>query len=289
MAGSEDGTFGEIDVGMVTAGDCRKLVHLLPDRSIDVLVTSPPYWGQRLSEGTGVEEDPREYIITLMSFFEPMLSKLKDSGIAWINIGDAFNTPVNWRKDDYLYSTLGSDKSGLPAHNSAYTKPRFKRRAFIDEDVSWLTYGNLLGLPYRLVTSMCDAGWLFRGEVIWRKLNPMPEGRCRRPHRQHETVYLLTRTEKHTFRVRPPVGTIWEFANEKISGKAHHSRFPLELPQRCIEAYGEVGEHIVVLDPFAGSGSTGLAAQELGCSFIGFEIDTSHVEAANERLAGHPV
>lgn len=289
MAGREKKRVGDLEVGVVTAGDCRKLVHLLPEESIDVLVTSPPYWGQRLSDGTGVEEDPREYIDALMSFFEPMLSKMKETGIAWVNMGDAFNTPVNWRKGDYLYSTLGSEQSGLPPHNSAYTKPRYKRRAFIDRTTPWLTYGNLLGLPYRLITSMCDVGWLFRGEVIWRKLNPMPEGRCRRPHRQHESVYLLTRTEKHNFRVQPPVGTIWEFSNEKIPGKAHHSRFPLELPQRCIEAYGDTDERTIILDPFAGSGTTGLAAHSLGCSFIGFEIDISHVDAANERLAGRTI
>ena len=112
----------------------------------------------------------------------------------------------------------------------------------------------------------------------------MPEGRCRRPHRQHESIYLLARDERHAFRVSPPVGSVWEFANEKIEGPAHFSRFPEELPRRCIEAYGQAGPNVVVFDPFSGSGTTGLAALRLDCSYIGFEIDPEHAAAANHRL-----
>ena len=275
---------GPFDLNTVTHGDCRELIYELPDSSIDVLVTSPPYWGQRLSLGTGVENDPRDYVEQLAEIFRRFLPKLKEDGIVWINIGDAYNTPVNWRLDDRKYSSLGADGNGLDPDNSAYVKPRAKRKAFIDEDVPWLSYGNLLGLTYRLVLKLCDEGYLYRGEVIWRKLNPMPEGRCRRPHRQHEPIYLLARNERHAFRVSPPVGSIWEFPNEKIDGKAHYSRFPETLPFRCIEALGRTGKDVVVFDPFSGSGTTGIAAMKLGCSYIGFEIDDEQVEASNQRI-----
>ncbi|MEZ5272919.1 MAG: site-specific DNA-methyltransferase [Ilumatobacteraceae bacterium] len=276
---------GDFEIGKVAVGDNRKLLHGLPDHSIDSIVTSPPYWGQRLSEGTGVENDPREYLDTLVELFGGLRPKLKSNGLLWINLGDAYNTPVNWREGDHTYSTLGADKQGLPASNSAYTKPRARRRAFVDRNENWLSYGNLLALPYRLVIALCDAGYLFRGEVIWRKANPMPEGRCRRPHRQHESIYLFAVSERHNFRVSPPVGSVWEFPNEKIEGPAHFSRFPIELPRRCIAAGGLASRSVVVLDPYAGSGTTGIAAEAEGCSFIGFEIDRSQAEAANERLA----
>lgn len=131
---------------------------------------------------------------------------------------------------------------------------------------------------------LCDRGFLYRGEVIWRKANAMPEGRCRRPHRQHEPIHLLAKSERHQFRVKPPVKSVWEFPNEKIDGKAHFSRFPLELPLRCIDAYGRSGADVVVLDPFSGSGTTGLAAAQLGCSYLGFEIDGDQAEAADKRI-----
>jgi len=268
----------------VVKGDCRKLIPDLPDESIDVLVTSPPYWGQRLSIGNGIEDDPRDYVAGLTSIFETFLPKLKETGIVWINLGDAYNTPINWQVRDHVYSSLGPEKAGLDPSNSAYVKPRHKRKAFVDPGVGWLQYGNLLALPYRLIERLCDIGYLFRGEVIWRKKNPMPEGKCRRPHRQHESIYLLARSERHQFRVTPPVGSVWEFSNEKIEGLAHYSRFPEELPRRCIEAYGIKGPEVVVLDPFSGSGTTGVAAARLSCSYIGFEVDPDQVKASQQRI-----
>ena len=259
-------------------------VPQLPDESIDVLVTSPPYWGQRVSQGAGVEEDPREYLRVMTNVFSAFLPKMKKQGLLWLNIGDAYNTPVNWSFDDRKYSSLGANGTGLADHNSAYVKPRAKRKAFIDKNENWLSYGNLLALPNRLVISLCDNGFLYRGEIIWRKKNPMPEGRCRRAHRQHEPIFLLAKDERHLFRTTPPVGSVWDIANEKIDGPAHYSRFPEELPRRCIEAYGQAGKDVVIFDPFSGSGTTGMAALKLGCSYIGFEIDPIQVAASNERL-----
>jgi DNA modification methylase len=279
-----DGRLGPFPLDTAIKGDCRKLILDLPDESVDIVVTSPPYWGQRTSEANGVEDDPRRYVNSLAETFASLLPKMKPTGLLWINLGDAYNTPVNWRLEDHAYSTLGPDRAGLDPDNSAYTKPRHKRRAFIDDQDPWLQYGNLLALPYRLVIALSDASWLFRGEVIWRKRNPMPEGRCRRPHRQHEAIYLFARDEKHDFRTSPPVGSVWDFSNEKIDGLKHYSRFPEELPRRCIDAYGTSGSEVVVLDPFSGSGTTGVAAMRAGCSYIGFEIDSDQVLASNARL-----
>ncbi|MBN8868211.1 MAG: site-specific DNA-methyltransferase [Solirubrobacterales bacterium] len=256
----------------------------LPDASIDIVVTSPPYWGQRTSSGFGVEADPREYLSELTRLFVEMIPKLKPEATVWINLGDSYNTPINWKLDDRRYSSLGADGNGLGDENSAYVKPRSKRKAFVEKETPWLTYGNLLGLPYRLVEQLCDSGYLFRGEVIWRKLNAMPEGRCRRPHRQHESIYLLAISERHQFRTKPPVPSVWEFPNERISGLPHYSRFPVQLPLRCIEAHGVQSPETIVFDPFAGSGTTGVAAKQMGCGFVGFEIDEEQCAAANERL-----
>ena len=277
-------TLGDLPLNRIVVGDCRDLIPRLPNGSVDVVVTSPPYWGQRTSTGTGVEDDPRRYLAELVEIFDALRPKIRDDGVLWINLGDAYDTPVNWRRDDRSYSTLGPNGDGLDEDNSAYVKPRHRRRTFTDPDELWLTYGNLLGLPYRLVLALCDRGYLLRGEVIWHKRNPMPEGRCRRPHRRHEPIYLLTVSEQHAFRVTPPVGSVWTFGNERIPGLPHYSRFPEELPRRCIEAFGRTGADVVVLDPFAGSGTTGVAALGLGCSTVGFEIDAAQAEAANDRL-----
>jgi DNA modification methylase len=285
MKESRMATIGGFELNRVHVGDCLVLEKRLPPESVDVIVTSPPYWGQRTSNGVGVEADPRKYLEALGERFAALKRVLKRDGLLWINLGDAYNTPVNWREDDHRYSSLGPEKAGLPPSNSAYTKPRLKRKAFEVASVPWLQYGNLLALPYRLTIGLCERGFLFRGEVIWRKANPMPEGKCRRPHRAHEAIYLFVRSERHRFQVSPPVKSVWEFPNEQPNGVRHFSRFPIELPKRCIDAYGQRGQDVVVLDPFSGSATTGFAAVALGCSYLGFEIDRKLAEGSNQQLA----
>ena len=180
-------------------GDCLELIPMLPESSIDVVVTSPPYWGQRQSMGNGTEEDPRNYIEFLQSVFIAILPKLKRDGIVWINLGDAYNTPVNWGHKDYKYSSLGPDGNGFSPENSAYTKPRFKRRAFVDKSIGWLTYGNLLMLPQRLLISLVDCGYLYRGEVIWAKKMRCPRGSVGAPIASMSLFFSLRGTSSTLF------------------------------------------------------------------------------------------
>ena len=268
-----------------TAIDAQTGSGLLTDESVDILVTSPPYWGQRTSKGIGVEEDPRIYLAALLGVFGKLLPKLSEDGIAWVNLGDSYNTPVNWRRNDHIYSTLGTDRKGLNKNNSAYTKKRQQRKQFVDGNAKWLKYGNLLALTHRFVLEMVELGYYYRGEVIWVKKNAMPEGRCRRPHRQHEPIYLFSRAERHAFKISPSVKTIWEIQHGATNGVDHCSKFPFELAKRCIESYGNLRKSTLVLDPFAGSGTTGIAAQSLGCEYLGFEIDSKRALDANSRMA----
>jgi DNA modification methylase len=209
---------------------------------------------------------------------------LKPTGTLWLNVGDSYNTPINWREDDYIYSSLGKDGRGLSPDNSAYTKNRGRRRAFLSEDVGWLKYGNLLAIPYRVVIAMCDSGFLFRGEVIWEKARPMPEGLCRRPHRRHEGIYVFAKHERHLFRLKPPVGTIFKLV-QTPNLTSHSSTFPLDLPLQCIKASG-LERRGVIFDPFMGSGTTGKAARMLDHDFLGFEVDAAVCQVAQEYVFG---
>ena len=275
-------TLGPWRINKVHNCDCLTGLNQIPSDVLDVVVTSPPYWGQRESTGIGTEEDPRDYIRNLVDILSEVIRCLKETGTLWLNIGDAYNTPINWRKDDYAYSSLGAEGNGLSPENSAYTKKRSRRKAFIDKENLWLQYGNLLAIPYRVVIAMCDRGALFRGEVIWKKSRPLPEGRCRRPHRRHEGIYIFTKSEKHIFRVKPPVGSVWDlYQTPNLS--SHCSTFPLDLPMQCIQASGTETPG-TVFDPFMGSGTTGKAALMLGHNFLGFEIDDEHCQQANDFI-----
>jgi len=278
-------TLGGWALNRVHLIDCFEGLKKMPDECIDIVVTSPPYWGQRGDDGIGLEEDPREYVANLIRIFLEVNRVLKPTGLLWINIGDAYNTPINWKEDDHVYSTLGADRKGLAATNSAYTKNRGSRRAFIDKGTNWLQYGNLLALPFRLIVGLCNGGMLYRGEVIWSKRKAMPEGRCRRPHRKHESIYLLSKTEQHSFTTHPPVPSIWDL-KAGTNQTQHTSTFTDELPMMCIQASGM--DKGIVLDPFMGSGTTGLAAKRLGFDFLGFELNETNARVANERINAMP-
>lgn len=274
---------GPWELDRVHNADCALALRDVPSDSVDVAVTSPPYWGQRGSDGLGSEPDPRDYVRNLVAVLAEVMRCLKPSGTLWLNIGDAYNTPINWCEDDYGYSSLGKDRNGLPATNSAYTKKRGRRRAFIDKAVGWLQYGNLLGIPYRVVLAMTDLGFLFRGEIVWEKSRPLPEGICRRPHRRHEGIYIFAKTERHAFRVKPPVGSVWRLV-QTPNLTPHCSTFPLDLPMQCIAGAGLAECDGVVCDPFMGSGTTGKAALALRHRFLGFELDASMCELANRYI-----
>ena len=261
--------------------DALEALRLMPDGCVDVAVTSPPYWGQRGDDGIGSEPDPRDYVANLTAILREVMRVLTDDGLLWLNVGDAYNTPINWRLDDRKYSTLGADGTGLADDNSAYTKKRGRRRAFVDRKTGWLQYGNLLSLPMRTVLALCDEGFLFRGEVVWTKRKAMPEGRCRRPHRKHEPIYIVANSERHRFTTKPPVPSVWDIKPDR-NLTPHTSTFPVDLPTRCIQASGVEGG--VVLDPFMGSGTTAVAASGLGFSYLGFEIDAERAEIARARV-----
>ncbi|MBU3077820.1 DNA-methyltransferase [Sphingomonas quercus] len=265
--------------------DCLMGLRGLPDDCLDVIVTSPPYWGQRGAGGLGSEADPRDYVANLVEILNEAMRALKPTGTLWLNVGDAYNTPINWREEDYTHSSLGAEGKGLPATNSAYTKNRGRRKAFIEKGAGWLQYGNLLAVPYRIVIAMGDKGHLFRGEVIWEKSRPLPEGLCRRPHRRHEGIYIFAKEEKHHFRVKPPVGSVWKLTMTP-NKLPHCSTFPLDLPFQCISAAGiPDGTTAVVCDPFMGSGTTARAAASMGHHYIGFELDATMTTIANGAVA----
>ena len=254
----------------------------IPSDSFDVVITSPPYWGQRGSDGVGSESDPRDYIRNLLAILAETMRCLKPSGTLWLNIGDSYNTPINWRESDHDYSSLGKEGTGLPPNNSAYRKDRGRRRAFVQMDVGWLKYGNLLAIPYRVALALTDLGFLFRGEVVWEKSRPLPEGICRRPHRRHEGIYIFAKDERHSFRTKPPVGSVWRLV-QTPNLTPHCSTFPIDLPLQCINAAG-LERKGLIFDPFMGSGTTAKAARMLGHQFLGFEIDAENCKLANAYI-----
>jgi DNA modification methylase len=159
-----------------------------------------------------------------------------------------------------------------------------------------------LPLSHHVTQMMIDIGFLMRGEIIWQKAKGAG-GNCawgswRSPSNPtfrdlHE--YVLCFSKGRFERVNRPgratidrdafmrdTLSIWDIPPESAKRVNHPAPFPVELPRRLIDLY--TFENDLVLDPFMGSGSTGVAARELGRDYVGYEINAEYAAAATERI-----
>jgi DNA modification methylase len=263
----------------MVVGDCRDILPTLPSGYIDCCVTSPPYWLARdydHPDQIGAEPDVTEYLGELAKVFREVQRVLKDTGTFWLVIGDKYE-----------------DK-------------------------------NRLLLPARLALALQQDGWIIRDECVWAKARATPSPVTDRTVAAHEFVYLLTKqpsgyyydyaaleepsktagavrdytsgTRKNGGRALLAPGgiprkivvrekrrkrSVWSIAPQP-STLPHFAMFPSLLAETCLLAGCPVGG--TVLDPFAGLGTTGLAALRHGRRACLIEINPQYANLARERL-----
>jgi DNA modification methylase len=324
-----------MNTNTIIPGNCIETLKTLPDKSIDCCVTSPPYYGLRdygATEQIGTEATPYEYVKNLSLVFSEVYRVLKDSGTLWLNIGDCY-------AGSGMNSGNSQPPSGKQAKNHGSIGVRKTIPAYIDETLS---KKSLMGVPWRLAFALQEHGWILRQDIIWSKLNCMPESVNDRFCKSHEYIFLFAKQTKYYFNSKAalepalgydgrkdtrykggdkdtaggaherwphrgyttnPDGTgltaqnhgcgkgdylmrvkrdVWAVSTEASSDK-HYAMFPQKLILPCILC-GCPPEG-VVLDPFMGSGTTGLVAKKLMRKYIGCEINPEYVEMANKRLA----
>ncbi len=151
---------------LVVRGDARTIP--LPDESVDLVVTSPPYWalriytdgGSRCPGQVGGENHPRAFLAALWAATREMIRVVKPSGSIWVNLGDK-------------YAESGGGASGVPAKS-------------------------LIGIPWRYaIGCIDDLGLILRAEVIWNKTNGLPESVTDRPRSSHEQWFMFTRRPRY--------------------------------------------------------------------------------------------
>lgn len=261
-------------------GDSREVLKTVDPESIDCVVTSPPYYGLR------DYDDPRqigrgalkEYVSDIVDVFEEVRQVLSPTGTVWLNVGDTYQSSGG---------TIGIGKNAsVGSTRREGTKPRIRVKTHLPDK-------NLLGIPWRLAFALQDAGWILRSEIVWTKTNPMPESVRDRPTRAFEYVFLFTKGRQYYYdheavredRVdgagKRSGRNVWSFA-VSAGRDGHAATFPVELAHRCIAAGCPEGG--TVLDPFSGSGTTGVAALGSGCLYIGAELNPQYNEIAGERL-----
>lgn len=299
-------------------GDSLAVLSSMPDASVNCCVTSPPYFGLRdygVEGQLGLEASPAEYVENLRALFAQVRRVLADDGTLWLNLGDSFSSTAS-NNGGY------SDKSGLAGFTSPDTKGR---RANDSGTAHRITPGvpakNLLGIPWRVAFALQDDGWVLRNDIIWQKPNAMPESVTDRLSTRHEHVFLFSKRARYWFDLDPireqhvsdasregkntlrgqkairPVGPnsgnyseggrnpgdVWTIATQPFSA-AHFATMPVTLAERCIQAGCKPGG--TVLDPFSGSGTTGLAAARHGRKYVGIDLNAEYLDLSlRTRLA----
>jgi DNA modification methylase len=247
---------------------------------------------RRIDAQLGLESTPEEYVASMVGVFREVWRVLRDDGTLWINLGDTYG---GW--------------SGATNHIDRATNTA----------VSGLKPKDLCGIPWRVAFALQADGWYLRSDIIWHKPNPMPESVNDRPTKAHEYLFLLTKQERYFYdadairertenmyewqaqpykngnlaihhRASNPIiiespgyrnkRSVWTIATQPYT-EAHFATFPEDLVKPCILAGSRAGDF--VLDPFAGSGTTGQVALELGRSALLIELSPDYCQLARDR------
>lgn len=244
-------------LNQIIQGNCIDVLNTLPEKSVDLIFADPPYNLQLQKE-----------------LWRPNMTKVDAVDDAW----DRFENFDSY--DQFSRNWLSAC-----------------RRVLKDTGAIWVigSYHNI----YRVGSIMQDLGFWFLNDVIWIKNNPMPNFRGVRFTNAHETLIWASKYKgaKYTFNYHAmkalnddkQMRSDWVIPicsgteRIKVNGeKAHSTQKPESLLYRVILSSTNPGD--VVLDPFFGSGTTGVVAKKLHRNWIGVELDENYIRIAQKRL-----
>ena len=298
----------------IRIGDCRDLLRAMPDESVHCAVTSPPYFGLRdygVAGQIGLESTPDAFVAEMVAVFGEVRRVLRGDGTLWLNLGDSYNAAGRKGHGSRVGFKQGTNRASAGGADHV--------RASSDT----LKEKDLLMIPARVALALQADGWFLRSEIIWHKPNPMPESVTDRPTSAHEKIFLLAKNARyfydadavkepaiHAGRIVKATGSgaknlntgnrtaagfsdhdtlvtdrnlrnVWTIASRPFKG-AHFATFPPALIEPCIKAGSRLGD--TILDPFGGSGTTGLVSQRLGRSAILIELNPAYAAMAQRRI-----
>lgn len=293
-------------------GESSEVLKQIPDKSIDAIITSPPYWALRdygVDGQLGLESNFNEYIEKLINIFSECKRILKDDGTCWVNLGDT-----------YSGSGAGQKDFGKSIFNTEHYKKTPTKTYLQDK--------SLCNIPARFSIAMQDENWILRNKIIWHKPSCMPSSVKDRFTVDYEEIFFFAKNRKYKFNQqfenvseatlndKRPHGvlrqkiyngkyvkagmvkkievlpendfrelrnmrTVWS-VNTKGIKENHFAAFPEELVTRMILASSN--ENDIILDPFMGAGTSAMACRKQNRNFIGIEINSEYIEIANKRL-----
>ena len=291
----------------VFQGDAFDLLEKLPDASVDLVITSPPYWGQRsydlahnwdlfndiakvrrLSDMTrgydwyrelggalGLEPYPEWYVSHIAEIVHKTHRVLKPTGSLWLNIGDTYF--ARWS------SIRDSGRQGL---TDAHRQRRKTPMGGVRQEKQ------LLLIPARVAIALQDRGWILRNDLIWHKPNatPRPEGDRLKLAHEHFFHFVKKPTEGRAKYFYQP-----QFAEDRKNdvvtvnvepGEGDHTAtFPTKLIAPRIRTSSPTKG--LVLDPFCGTGRVLEVSLALGRRTVGFDRSEKFCRMVRAKLASH--
>lgn len=268
----------------ILQGNCLDKLKELPDQSINTCITSPPYWNLRdydEDKQLGMEDTPEEFVNNLVEVFKEVKRVLRDDGTAWLNLGDSY---------------CGTN------HKKEFIDPKYKdgrtgQKFSLSHKIPGLKSKDLVGIPWRVAFALQEDGWYLRQDIIWHKRNCMPESVKDRCTKAHEYIFLLSKSSKYYFdneAIKEDSVTsieqqikkrnkrsVWTVSTKPFKG-AHFATFPMDLIEPCVLA--GCPENGTVLDPFGGSGTTGIVASNHNRKAVLIELNAEYIEIAKQRI-----
>ncbi len=217
-----------MEINKIHKGLALDVIKTFPDKSVNCVITSPPYWQLRdygFPEQWGLEPTFEEYLEHLWSLMNEIWRVLKEDGTVWINLGDTYGG-----------SKKGNDSCGNNINKKGGTTK------------------SLILIPHRFAIGCIDRGWIMRNDIVWAKRNAMPESVTDRFSKKHEYFFFMTKSTKYYFDLdsirKPLTQSSIKRLNQNIESQIGSERVPnksngnmkavakTKIPKEGAENYG---------------------------------------------------
>ncbi len=272
---------GNFDLNKTHLGDCMELAKKLPDNSIDLVVTSPPY-ADTVSYGHKVKVfNSEEYVNWFLELFKEAQRFLKPTGSFILNINDR---ATNGERSTYVFELvyrivketglkmfdryIWFKKSALPMPGEKRLNDRIEYIFhFVKDTKKFKTYTDRVRVPYKEVSLKRFKSKVHGNDII------LPDGTTKLSQRGS--------SKPHPKGAKPI--TVFRFDTcSALRGLKHPAPYHPQLPEFFIKWLTDEGD--IVLDPFMGGGTTAEVCIKLNRKFIGFDINPEYIKMSEERV-----
>src|SRR6266700_2510262 len=179
-----------MEANHIYQGDALTILKTFPNESIDMVMTSPPYWALRdygVDGQLGLEPSFEEYIQNICDVFDEVKRVLKEKGTCWINLGDTYATHTG-KSPGMSTGQFGTNEAA--GNNSIF---------YQDRPLQSVPEKCLRLIPFRFAIEMVNRGWVLRNTIIWHKPNAMPESVMDRFTEDFEYLFFFVQSQQYYF------------------------------------------------------------------------------------------